>query len=181
MDSVSAANAASTTARAASTTSSTSTSRTSDGRDFATLFADAKRDLRRGETLAKVDGHDYARIRGGTRDDQCVNLSGNTRSGQAFDLIWRDGRQFHVYGGRGADHKVVEVGHKAAATTTTGGTDSTTAATRTTGTTGTSSTTDSSASTGTTTTAGTSSTGSNASDVTSSYTGTTGTTSDTSS
>jgi hypothetical protein len=180
MDSVSAANAASTTARAASTASTTSTSKTSDGKDFATLFADAKRDLRRGETLAKVDGHDYARIRGGTRDDQCVNLSGNARSGQAFDLIWRDGRQFHVYGGRGADHKVVEVGHKAATTTTTGGTDSTTAATGTTGTTGTTST-DASASTGTTSTTGASSTGANASDVTSSYTGTTGTTSDTSS
>ncbi|WP_027005818.1 hypothetical protein [Conexibacter woesei] len=177
MDSVSAANAASTTARAASTTSSTSTSKTSDGKDFATLFADAKRDLRKGETLSKVDGHDYARIKGGTRDDQCVNLSGNTRSGQAFDLIWRDGRQFHVYGGRGADHKVVEVGHKAASTTTTGGTDSTTASTGTTGTTST----DASASTGTASTTGTSSTGSNASDVTSSYTaGTTGT-SDTSS
>ena len=45
----------------------------------------------------------------------CVNLSGNARSGQAFDLIWRDGRQFHVYGGKGADHTVVEVGKKAAA------------------------------------------------------------------
>jgi hypothetical protein len=175
MDSVSAANAASTTARAASTTSTTSTSKTADGKDFATLFADAKKDLRKGETLSKVDGHDYGRIKGGTRDDQCINLSGNARSGQAFDLIWRDGRQFHVYGGRGADHKVVEVGHKAATTTTTGGTDSTSSTTGTTGTT------DSSATTGTTTTAGTSSTGSNASDVTSPYTaGTTGT-SDTSS
>jgi hypothetical protein len=176
MDSVSAANAASTTARAASTTSrtsTTSTSKTADGKDFATLFADARKDLKRGETLSKVDGHDYARIKGGTRDDQCVNLSGNARSGQAFDLIWRDGRQFHVYGGRGADHKVVEVGHKAA-TTTTGGTDSTSSTTPTTST-------DSSAATGTASTSGTSSTGSNASDVTSPYTaGTTGT-SDTSS
>ena len=48
----------------------------------------------------------------------CVNLSGNARSGQAFDLVWRDGRQFHVYGGKGADHKVVEVGKKADTTTT---------------------------------------------------------------
>ena len=93
MDSVSAANAASTTARAASTTSTTSTSKTADGKDFATLFADAKRDLRKGETLSKVAGHEYGRIKGGTRDDQCINLSGNARSGQAFDLIWRDGRQ----------------------------------------------------------------------------------------
>jgi hypothetical protein len=170
MDSVSAANAASTTARTAATTSTTSTSKTADGKDFATLFADAKRDLKRGETLSKVDGHEYGRIKGGTRDDQCVNLSGNARSGQAFDLIWRDGRQFHVYGGKGADHKVVEVGHKAATTTTTGGTDSTSS-------TGTTGTTDSTASTGSSTTSGTSSTGSNATDTTTS----TGTASDVSS
>jgi hypothetical protein len=83
-------------------------------KSFATLFAEAKDDLKTGEKLTKVDGHPFARIKGGTRDDMCINLSGNERSGQAFDLIWRDGRQFHVYGGTGADHKVVEVGHKAA-------------------------------------------------------------------
>jgi hypothetical protein len=149
MDSVSAAHAASTTASTTSSTSSTTASRTADGKDFATLFADAKKDLRKGETLSKVSDHDYARIRGGTRDGECVNLSGNARSGQAFDLIWRDGRQFHVYGGSGADHKVVEVGRAAStttSTTSTGGTD----ATSSTGTT------DSTASTGTTSTAGTS-------------------------
>lgn len=167
MDSVSAANAASTTATAATaaaTTSTTSTSKTADGKDFATLFADAKKDLKKGETLTKVDGHEYARIKGGTRDDQCVNLSGNARTGQAFDLIWRDGRQFHVYGGKGADHKVVEVGHKAASTTTTGGTGTTSTGT-----------TDSSATTGTTATTGTSSTGSNATDATSTSAGTSAT------
>jgi hypothetical protein len=131
MDSVSAANA---TAKAASTaatsgTSTSATTKTDDAKSFATLFAEAKGDLKKGEKLSKVDGHDYGRIKGGTRDDMCVNLSGNARSGQAFDLIWRDGRQFHVYGGSGADHKVVEVGKKAADTTktaaTTGGTDAT--------------------------------------------------------
>src|SRR4051794_13823267 len=115
---------------AATTTSSTpgstapSTAKAGDGeQSFAALFAAAKDDLKKGEKLSKVDGHEYARIKGGTRDDMCVNLSGNERSGQAFDLIWRDGRQFHVYGGSGADHKVVEIGHKAAKTgtsTTTG-------------------------------------------------------------
>jgi hypothetical protein len=124
MDSVSAANAASAASTTGSTTSSTSTSKTADGKDFATLFADAKKDLKTGETLSKVDGHEFGRIKGGTRDDMCVNLSGNNRSGQAFDLIWRDGRQFHVYGGKGADHKVVEVGQKAADTTTSGTTTS---------------------------------------------------------
>jgi hypothetical protein len=89
---------------------------------FATLFAEAKSGLKPGESLAKVDGHEYARIKGGSRDEKCINLSGNERSGQAFDLIWRDGRQFHVYGGSGADHKVVEIGHKAPTPADTGGT-----------------------------------------------------------
>src|SRR5215217_4590412 len=91
-----------------------STAKADDGKkSFAALFAEAKDDLKKGEKLTRVDGHEFARIKGGTRDDMCVNLSGNERSGQAFDLIWRNGRQFHVYGGHGADHKVVEVGHKA--------------------------------------------------------------------
>src|SRR5512144_2874947 len=113
---------------AASTTTSTTDASTTSAaaktetakKSFATLFAEAKDDLKKGEKLTKVDGHQFARIKGGTRDDMCINLSGNERSGQAFDLIWRNGRQFHVYGGKGADHKVVEVGHKAASTGTTG-------------------------------------------------------------
>ena len=64
----------------------------------------------------------------------CINLSGNDRSGKAFDLIWRNGRQFHVYGGSGADHQVVEVGKKAASTTTSGTTTDSTPATDTTST-----------------------------------------------
>src|SRR3954463_8417404 len=117
------ASAASTTPPA-DTSKTPSTAKADDGKkSFSTLFAEAKDDLKKGEKLSKVDGHEYARIKGGTRDDMCVNLSGNERSGQAFDLIWRDGRQFHVYGGSGADHKGVEIGHKAATTgtsTTTG-------------------------------------------------------------
>src|SRR3954447_17277096 len=144
MDSVSAANAASAASTTSSSTPSTSksASKTDDGKSFATLFAEAKQDLKKGESLTKVEGHEFGRIKGGTRDDMCVNLSGNARSGEAFDLIWRDGRQFHVYGGKGADHKVVEVGHKAADTKTSASTTDATsgtggASTDTTGTTGT--------------------------------------------
>src|SRR5690242_10514269 len=100
--------AASTTAATSTTTDATSTPTTQQAgsakKSFATLFAEAKDDLKKGESLTKVSGHEYARIKGGSRNDMCVNLSGNERSGQAFDLIWRDGRQFHVYGGSGADH-----------------------------------------------------------------------------
>jgi hypothetical protein len=119
---------ATTAATAATTdTSSTSTSSTSSTakKSFDALFAEAKDDLKKGEKLSKVDGHQFGRIKGGDRDEMCVNLSGNARSGQAFDLIWRDGRQFHVYGS-GKDRSVVEVGHKAASTTPTTSTGSTT-------------------------------------------------------
>jgi hypothetical protein len=100
---------------AATTTSSSATTETK--KSFSTLFAEAEKGLKSGETLTKVDGHQFARIKGGERDAMCVNLSGNGRNGQAFDLISRNGHQFHVYGGKGKDHVVVEVGKKAAATT----------------------------------------------------------------
>jgi hypothetical protein len=107
---------ATTAATTPSTSAPASTSPTPK-KSFDALFAEAKDDLKKGEKLSKVDGHQFARIKGGDRDEMCVNLSGNARSGQAFDLIWRDGRQFHVYGS-GKDRSVVEVGHKAPSTTT---------------------------------------------------------------
>lgn len=114
MDAIRATAAAATPATDTSSAGASAPAATTEAKkSFATLFAEAKGDLKSGEKLTKVDGHQFARIKGGTRDDMCVNLSGNVRSGQAFDLVWRDGRQFHVYGGKGADHTVVEVGKKA--------------------------------------------------------------------
>jgi hypothetical protein len=118
MDAIRATAAAATPATGTSSTGASTPAATDAKKSFATLFAEAKADLKSGEKLTKVDGHQFARIKGGSRDDMCVNLSGNARSGQAFDLVWRDGRQFHVYGGKGADHNVVEVGKKADTTTT---------------------------------------------------------------
>jgi hypothetical protein len=89
---------------------STAAGATTPAKSFATRFAEAEKALDAGEHLTRVKGHEYARIKGGQRDQQCVNLSANGRSGQAFDLVWRDGRCFHVYGGKGVDHVVVEVG-----------------------------------------------------------------------
>jgi hypothetical protein len=105
-----AATPATTTSTSTSTASSTPAPTTEAGKPFATLLAEAKKDLHSGERLTRVKGHQFARIKGGERDDQCVNLSGNARNGEVFDLIWRDGRCFHVYGGKGAGHVVVEVG-----------------------------------------------------------------------
>jgi hypothetical protein len=60
------------------------------------------------ETLAKVTGHKYAEIKNGDRKGMFVNQSGNTRDGDAFKLVERDGKEFHVYG-EGKDRKVFEV------------------------------------------------------------------------
>jgi hypothetical protein len=89
---------------------STAAGATTPVKSFATLFAEAKKELKPGEQLTRLKGHEFARIKGGERDRECINLSGNGRSGEAFDRVWRDGRCFHIYGGKGADHVVVEVG-----------------------------------------------------------------------
>jgi hypothetical protein len=124
MTSVSAASASTTTPSTTSTTSKTPATDASKP-SFATLFTEAEDKLKKGEKLSKVDGHEFGRIKGGTRDGMCVNLSGNARNGQAFDLITRDGHQFHVYG-TGKDRKVFEVGGtKSAADTTPASTPST--------------------------------------------------------
>jgi hypothetical protein len=54
---------------------------------------------REGEAFEAVTGHrDYQRIEGGARDDLFINLSGNERTGRAFDIVERDGNRYHVYG-----------------------------------------------------------------------------------
>lgn len=54
---------------------------------------------REGETFEAVTGHrDYRRIEGGDRDDRFINLSGNERTGRAFEIVERDGNRYHVYG-----------------------------------------------------------------------------------
>jgi ribosomal protein L24E len=65
----------------------------------------------KGEKTEKVDGHQYAEIVAGPRNGMFVNTSDNARSGQAFVMVKRDGRQFHIYGS-GDDRKVFEVGRE---------------------------------------------------------------------
>jgi hypothetical protein len=66
----------------------------------------------------------------GPRNGMFINNSGNSRDGDAFLIVKREGREFHIYG-TGQDRSVYEVGRgrEKAATGTTG--------TGTTGTTGT--------------------------------------------
>src|SRR3954454_21394260 len=81
------------------TSSSSSAKKAAPSKEsFATLFAAAEKKLHEGEKLAKVNGHSYGKIAGGDRDGDYVNLSGNARSGQTFDVIERNGHTYHAYG-----------------------------------------------------------------------------------
>lgn len=59
-----------------------------------------------GETTKDVKGHSYDDILTGARNGMYLNTSGNKRQGQAFVLVKRDGKEFHVYG-TGKDRLVV--------------------------------------------------------------------------
>jgi hypothetical protein len=60
----------------------------------------------KGEKTTPVEGHAYADITAGPRNGMFINTSGNKRDGQAFVLVKRDGKEFHVYGS-GNDRLVV--------------------------------------------------------------------------
>jgi hypothetical protein len=60
----------------------------------------------KGERSAPVEGHAYADITHGPRNGLYLNTSGNERDGQAFVLVKRDGKEFHIYGS-GKDRLVV--------------------------------------------------------------------------
>jgi hypothetical protein len=60
----------------------------------------------KGEKSTPVKGHAYADITNGPRNGMYLNTSGNKRDGQAFVLVKRDGKEFHIYGS-GKDRVVV--------------------------------------------------------------------------
>ena len=72
----------------------------------------------KGEKTEHVKGHAYDEVTAGPRDGMFINRSGNKRDGQAFAMVKRDGREFHVYG-TGKNRVIVEVKHKKDATQTT--------------------------------------------------------------
>ena len=79
--------------------SSTSSANTPDS------VLDAKK-APKGERSEPVAGHRYADITKGPRNGMFLNTSGNKRDGQAFTLVKRDGKEFHIYG-TGKDRLVV--------------------------------------------------------------------------
>ena len=60
----------------------------------------------KGERSEPVKGHAYADITAGPRNGMYLNTSGNKRDGQAFVLVKRDGKEYHIYGS-GKDRLVV--------------------------------------------------------------------------
>jgi len=100
-------------------------------------------DAPKGERTQAVKGHSYKEIVSGPRNGMFINNTGNRRDGEAFLIVKRHGREFHIYGS-GEDRSVYEVGRARDAGTDSGTTTSGTTisgATGTTGTTGTSGTT----------------------------------------
>jgi len=74
----------------------------------------------KGEKTQKVDGHHYVEIISGPRNGMFINNSGNGRDGDAFVIVKRDGREFHIYG-TGTDRAVYEVGRDRAGSGTSQG------------------------------------------------------------
>jgi hypothetical protein len=87
--------------RAASTRASST-----DKRAFKSTLEKAEITLRKGEEMQAVEGHAYAEITKGAREGMYINTSGNVRHGQAFTLVNKDGKEYHIYGS-GKDRLVV--------------------------------------------------------------------------
>ena len=88
-------------ARAASTRAAST-----DKKAFKATLETAEITLRKGEEMQAVEGHAYAEITKGARAGMYINTSGNVRHGQAFTLVHKDGKEYHVYGS-GEDRLVV--------------------------------------------------------------------------
>lgn len=73
-----------------------------------TETAAKKVEPRAGETFKPVDGRAFVDVEGGKRSGMYINTSGNERHGEAFVLVRKHGREFHVYGS-GKDRLVVAV------------------------------------------------------------------------
>jgi hypothetical protein len=99
---------------------STHASSPADGNGFKAALAEA-RTRPKGEKTEKVSGHHYEKIVAGPDKGEYLNRTGNARDGEAFRIVQRGGRTFHVYGS-GEDHKVFELPHGKSPDPTSGGT-----------------------------------------------------------
>lgn len=81
---------------------------TDSGTSSSSSASSSSTDAPKGEKTKAVDGHKYAEIIAGPRNGMFVNTSGNSRDGEAFARVRRDGREFHIYG-TGKNRLIVEV------------------------------------------------------------------------
>jgi hypothetical protein len=51
-----------------------------------------------GETTQAVEGHKYSDILSGPRKGMFLNTGSNKRAGQAFVMVRKNGREYHIYG-----------------------------------------------------------------------------------
>jgi hypothetical protein len=77
------------------------------------------------EKTKHVPGRGYADILNGTRSGMYLNTSGNKRDGDAFVLVKRDEREYHIYG-TGKDREIFSVKAPSSRTAATDSTDTTT-------------------------------------------------------
>jgi hypothetical protein len=86
--------------------------RDGEGKDTTTTASgSSSSDAPKGERTQKVPGHSYAEIISGPRNGMFINNTGGKRDGEAFLIVKRHGREFHIYG-TGEDRAVYEVGRK---------------------------------------------------------------------
>jgi hypothetical protein len=90
------------------------------GTDVATAVPEGVK-LRKGEKIQHVEGHAYAEVTSGAREGMYINTSGNVRNGEAFVLVRKDGKEYHIYGS-GKDRLVVGFHMPSAQPEATGGT-----------------------------------------------------------
>ena len=75
---------------------STGTSFSSALKDATSTATDTKAPS--GETTQAVEGHKYADILTGPRKGMFLNTGSNKRAGQAFVMVRKNGREYHIYG-----------------------------------------------------------------------------------
>jgi hypothetical protein len=80
--------------------------RAPDTAAFKATLEKAEITLRKGEEMQAVEGHAYAEITKGAREGMYINTSGNVRHGQTFQLVHKNGKEYHIYGS-GKDRLVV--------------------------------------------------------------------------
>jgi hypothetical protein len=103
------------TAVATAALKSTTATKKSTGTSFSAALKDASttaestttaKKTPSGEKASVVEGHKYADITAGPRKGMFLNTGSNSRSGEAFVMVKKNGREYHIYG-TGENRRVI--------------------------------------------------------------------------